>query len=201
MAGTHGHLVSCSSNTTTCSAKLDCGHRYTASLVTSTATCNSSTGPSLMFDSGINPELLSGCLIYHFKMYSNKTLFRINPSSWSRPAAPCLPDRVVADLDCNVNSLAVQWRGSVSETDTYAALAIGSDSTRAACNTTGTNCTIQSLRCGLTYSIVVVTSSVNCGSIEGSDYSLQSGSCVSFFTEVHEAHIIRKSSLDGAIVC
>lgn len=90
-------------------------------------------------------------------------------------AAPCLPDRVVTDLDCNVNSLAVQWRGSVRETDTYTALAIGSNSTRATCNTTGTNCTIQSLKCGLTYSIVVITSSVTCGAIAGSDHSLQSG--------------------------
>lgn len=82
---------------------------------------------------------------------------------------------MAADLDCDVNSLAVHWRGSVSETDTYSALAIGSDSTRATCNTTGTNCTIQSLKCGLTYSIVVITSSVTCGSIVGSDYILQSG--------------------------
>lgn len=96
----------------------------------------------------------------------------------------------------------MQWRGSVSQTDTYAALAIGSDSTRASCNTTGTNCTIPSLRCGLTYSIVVITSSVNCGSIEGSDYSLQSGNCVSFAfsTWVHEARSICECPLGGDIV-
>lgn len=109
---------------------------------------------------------------------------------------------MVADLDCNINSLAVEWRGSVRQTDTYSALAIGSDSTRASCNTTGTNCTIQSLRCGLTYNIVVITSSVNCGSIEGSDYSLQSGNCVSFgfSTWVHEARSICECPLGGDIV-
>lgn len=63
VTGTHGHVVSCSSNTTTCSAKLDCGHHYTATLTASSATCNSSTGPSLTFDSGISQEQLSGHLI------------------------------------------------------------------------------------------------------------------------------------------
>lgn len=70
MTGTHGHVASCSSNTTTCSAKLDCGHHYTATLVASTASCNSSTGPSLTFHSGKN-ILIYTCF--------NKTLF----SSWT----------------------------------------------------------------------------------------------------------------------
>lgn len=52
VTGTHGHVVSCSSNTTTCSVKLDCGHKYTAVVIASSLTCNSSTGASLTFDSG-----------------------------------------------------------------------------------------------------------------------------------------------------
>lgn len=56
MTGSHGHVVSCSSNNTTCSAKLECGHRYTAVVVASSATCNSSTGASLTFDSGREPQ-------------------------------------------------------------------------------------------------------------------------------------------------
>ena len=92
------------------------------------------------------------------------------------PTAPCLPDQVVAQLDCNANSFAVQWRGNISDIDTYTAIAIGSDGTRATCDSRTTNCTIQNLKCGLNYSIVVTTSSVNCGDIEGSDYMMQSGS-------------------------
>nr|XP_046247875.1 uncharacterized protein LOC124060678 [Scatophagus argus] len=142
VTGTHGHVVSCSSNTTTCSVKLDCGHQYSAVVVASSATCNSSAGASLTFNS-----------------------------------APCLPDRVVADLDCGVNSFAVQWRGSIGDLDSYTAIAIGSDDTRATCDTPNTNCTIQNLKCGLSYSIVVTTSSVDCGTIEGSDYKMQSAPC------------------------
>lgn len=97
------------------------------------------------------------------------------------PTAPCLPDRVVADLDCNVNSFAVQWRGSIGDLSSYTAIAIGSDDTRATCDSSTTNCTIQNLKCGLNYSIVVTTSSVDCGTIEGSDYIMQSGSTSSSF--------------------
>ncbi|XP_071342815.1 uncharacterized protein [Trachinotus anak] len=142
VTGTHGHVVSCSSNTTTCSVKLDCGHQYSAVVVASSATCNSSAGATLTFTS-----------------------------------APCLPDRVVAELDCNVNSFAVQWRGSIGDVGSYTAIAIGSDDTRATCDSTGSNCTINSLKCGLTYSIVVTTSSVDCGTIKGSDYRVQSAPC------------------------
>lgn len=89
--------------------------------------------------------------------------------------APCLPDRVVAELDCKANSFAVQWRGSIGDVGSYSAIAIGSDGTRATYDTTNTNCTIKNLKCGLTYGIVVTTPSVDCGTIEGSNYMMQSG--------------------------
>lgn len=89
--------------------------------------------------------------------------------------APCLPGNVMAQLDCNVNNLAVQWNRSQNITDSYTALAISRDGTRLSCNTSSTSCTIQNLRCGRIYSIVVTTSSVSCGVIEGSDYHIQTG--------------------------
>ncbi|KAG7513796.1 fibronectin type III domain-containing protein 7 [Solea senegalensis] len=140
--GTHGHVVSCTSNTTTCSAKLDCGHEYTAEVFASSGTCNGSAGDTLTFIS-----------------------------------APCLPDNVVAHLDCNVNSFAVEWRGSIGYVGYYTAIAIGSDDTRLACNSTTTNCTIENLQCGVIYSIVVTTPTVDCGIIDGSDYMVQSAPC------------------------
>ncbi|XP_045905930.1 receptor-type tyrosine-protein phosphatase beta-like [Micropterus dolomieu] len=142
VTSTQGHVVFCSSNTTTCSVKLDCGKQYSAVVVASSATCNSSKEASLTFAS-----------------------------------APCLPDRVVADVDCKNNSFAVQWRGSISNLDSYTAIAVGSDNTRATCNSSSTSGIIQNLKCGLTYSIVVTTSSVDCGTIKGSDYFVQSAPC------------------------
>lgn len=89
--------------------------------------------------------------------------------------APCLPDRVQAELDCSANSFDVQWRGSVGDVGTYTAIAIGSDNTRKSCDSTNTECTIQDVKCGVLYSIVVTTPSIDCGTIDGSNYQIQSG--------------------------
>lgn len=94
---------------------------------------------------------------------------------FSSPTAPCLPGEVVADLACGTNTFAVRWKGSDEGLEQYTAIAIGSDRSRATCNTTDTNCVIQNLKCGLNYEIAMTTSTVNCGTIEGSDYSLHSG--------------------------
>lgn len=52
LTGNHGHQVQCTSNTTTCSAKLDCGRQYTAVIVATSATCDSIPAAPLTFDSG-----------------------------------------------------------------------------------------------------------------------------------------------------
>lgn len=180
MSGTHGHVVSCSSNTTTCSAKLDCGHQYSAVVIASSATCNSSTGASLTFDSGTTSDsACRGAFNVPFCFEAQNSWMNgsiVHLTLLFLPTAPCLPDRVVADLDCNVNSFVVQWRGSIGDLDSYMAIAIGSDGTHATCDTTNTSCVIPRLKCGLSYNIVVTTSSVDCGTIEGSDYSMHSGS-------------------------
>lgn len=52
VTGVHGHLVSCSSNDTSCAVKLHCGWSYSATLVASTQSCNSSKNTDITFDSG-----------------------------------------------------------------------------------------------------------------------------------------------------
>lgn len=94
--------------------------------------------------------------------------------SFCPPSAPCLPGNVVAQLNCSSNEFAVQWQGSLG-LESYTALAIGSDGYRTSCNTSATACTIADLHCGQVYSIAVVTSSVQCGQIQGSDYMVMSG--------------------------
>ncbi|KAJ8376161.1 hypothetical protein SKAU_G00067410 [Synaphobranchus kaupii] len=146
--GSHGHRVSCSTNSTSCSVKLDCGRHYTATVISSNDICNSTMDAFIQFDS-----------------------------------APCLPGNVVAELNCSSNEFAVQWQASMGS-ETYTALAIGSDGYRVSCNTSGSACTIADLRCGLTYSIAVTTSSVQCGQIQGSDYMVQSAPCLPANPEV-----------------
>jgi len=52
VTGEHGHVASCSSNDTSCAVKLLCGRSYSASLVASTDSCNSSRHTDISFDSG-----------------------------------------------------------------------------------------------------------------------------------------------------
>ncbi|MEQ2170475.1 hypothetical protein GOODEAATRI_000588, partial [Goodea atripinnis] len=140
--GTHGHVVSCFANTTSCFVKVDCGRQYSAVVVASTATCNSSKSDALTFNS-----------------------------------APCLPERVEAELNCTANSFMVQWRGTLGDIGMYMAIAIGSDNSREICTTASNECIIRSLKCGVLYSIVVTTASIDCGTIVGSDYQMYSAPC------------------------
>ncbi|XP_069009631.1 fibronectin type III domain-containing protein 7-like [Embiotoca jacksoni] len=137
-----GRVVSCSTNTTSCSVTVDCGTNDSAVVVASSATCDSGASAPLTFTS-----------------------------------APCLPDKVQAELDCNLNTFAVRWQGGTGYVSVYTAIAIGSDGTRQTCNSTETQCSIQSLTCGLLYSIVITTSSIDCGTIEASNYKLHSAPC------------------------
>ncbi|KAJ8384528.1 hypothetical protein AAFF_G00204430 [Aldrovandia affinis] len=139
--GAHGHRVSCSSNSTSCSMKVDCGSQYRATVISSNDVCNSTLDNTIGFDS-----------------------------------APCLPGNVEAMLECSSNELMVTWQQSPGMV-AYTALAIATNGYRASCNTSSTACTIESLRCGQTYSIAVTTSSIDCGVIEGSDYEVISAPC------------------------
>lgn len=52
VVGNNGHTVSCTSNTTSCSVKLECGLRYTATVVSAVGFCNRTANNSIQFDSG-----------------------------------------------------------------------------------------------------------------------------------------------------
>ncbi|XP_067460816.1 mucin-4-like [Thunnus thynnus] len=51
VTGEHGHVASCSSNDTSCAVKLHCGRSYSATLVASTESCNSTKHTDIQFDS------------------------------------------------------------------------------------------------------------------------------------------------------
>ncbi|XP_056304665.1 uncharacterized protein LOC130216807 [Danio aesculapii] len=51
VVGNNGQTVSCTSNTTSCSVKVDCGNTYTATVVSTVGFCNSTFNNSIHFDS------------------------------------------------------------------------------------------------------------------------------------------------------
>ncbi|XP_017573413.2 uncharacterized protein LOC108439482 [Pygocentrus nattereri] len=136
-----GHSVSCMSNTTSCKVKLECGHHYTAAVVSSTGYCNSTANSTVQFDS-----------------------------------ASCLANNVQAQLNCDANTLAVQWAAISGNPSSYTALAINMNGTHSSCESSSTSCTIQSLDCGHTYGIAVTASTIHCH-VQGSEYQVQSAPC------------------------
>ncbi|XP_015242186.1 PREDICTED: uncharacterized protein LOC107092315 [Cyprinodon variegatus] len=91
-------------------------------------------------------------------------------------SAPCLPDDVIAELDCKTNTMNVNWT-QTSGSDVYTAWAIATDGHRASCNSTSNHCSIQDLRCGRIYEVAVTSSSIDCEIIAGSDYKVQAAPC------------------------
>ncbi|XP_019712180.1 receptor-type tyrosine-protein phosphatase beta-like [Hippocampus comes] len=141
VTGEHGHVASCASNDTSCAVRLHCGRPYSASLVASTESCNSTEHADIYFDS-----------------------------------APCLPEDVVAVMDCYTNVMNVTW-SETPGTDNYTAWAISLEGHRASCNSTINNCSIRDLHCGHVYEVAVTSSSVQCEIIAGSDYKVQAAPC------------------------
>ncbi|XP_054624499.1 uncharacterized protein LOC129177418 [Dunckerocampus dactyliophorus] len=91
-------------------------------------------------------------------------------------SAPCLPEDVLAVLDCDSNEMNVSW-SETPGSDNYTAWAISADRHTASCNSTYNNCSITDLQCGHVYEVVVTSSSVNCEIIAGSDYKVQAAPC------------------------
>jgi len=85
---------------------------------------------------------------------------------------------------------AVQWDAGTGGTVSYTAVAIGADGSRTDCVTLSSSCTIRGLHCGLTYSIAVIPSTANCGSINSTDYKIESGKGekVSCKTRLHQLY-------------
>ncbi|XP_043081301.1 serine-rich adhesin for platelets [Puntigrus tetrazona] len=51
VVGSNGQTISCTSSTNSCSVKVDCGSTYTATVVSTLGSCNSTTNNSIHFDS------------------------------------------------------------------------------------------------------------------------------------------------------
>lgn len=95
---------------------------------------------------------------------------------WS--IAPCLPDDITAEIQCNTNVMNVSWTQTSSTN--YTAWAISTDGRRMSCNSTSNSCSIHNLQCGQIYEVAVTSSSMGCDIIAGSDYKVHSGQCSKF---------------------
>ncbi|KAL1022755.1 hypothetical protein UPYG_G00031900 [Umbra pygmaea] len=167
--------ANCGTNTGTITWNLSAGGvtyfaKVTGTTHSHTASCTSnSTSCSVQLDCGY-PYLAT---MVAFSGACNSTMNTIQFDS-----APCLPGNVTAVVNCSANTFAVNWKKSQGNPKSYLALAMGTDGSRFTCNTSSTACTINSLDCGVTYSIAVTTTNINCDSIQGSNYQVQSAPCL-----------------------
>ncbi|MBN3280690.1 FNDC7 protein, partial [Polyodon spathula] len=95
--------------------------------------------------------------------------------------APCTPQNVTVELDCEGNSALVSWdhsNGAVS----YTVRAESSSSTLS-CSAHDTQCFLTDLTCGLQYSVHVVAVNGSCSSQPSEPTSIQAAPCTPQITE------------------
>lgn len=90
--------------------------------------------------------------------------------------APCLPDDITAEIQCNTSVMNVSWTQTPGSNN-YTAWAISTEGQRISCNSTSSSCAIHNLQCGQIYEVAVTSSSMGCDIIAGSDYKVYSGQC------------------------
>lgn len=88
--------------------------------------------------------------------------------------APCLPDNIAAEIQCNTNVMNISWTQTPGS-DNYTAWAISTNGRRRSCNSTSDSCSIHNLQCGETYEVAVTSSSMGCDIIAGSGFRVHSG--------------------------
>uniref|UniRef100_A0A3B3IE65 Fibronectin type-III domain-containing protein n=2 Tax=Oryzias latipes TaxID=8090 RepID=A0A3B3IE65_ORYLA len=143
-----------------------------------TASCSSNTTSCLV-------KLPCGNT-YHATMVASTESCNTNKSTvMFFESAPCLPEGIVAKLDCESHIINVNWTHT-NGSDDYTAWAISSDGHRVSCNSTTNSCSIHDLLCGKIYEVAVTSSSIKCQVIAGSDYKIQSYPCAPINTTVEQ---------------
>ncbi|XP_067845705.1 fibronectin type III domain-containing protein 7-like [Heptranchias perlo] len=87
---------------------------------------------------------------------------------------PCIPQNVVAHMNCESNNVSVFWDPS-NGTESYIVTAEGSNGHRASCNATDTECEITDVYCGRNYYITVQAIRMQCNSSQSSAFTIKTG--------------------------
>ncbi|KAM5148104.1 uncharacterized protein ACMZJ9_011772 [Mantella aurantiaca] len=74
---------------------------------------------------------------------------------------PCIPQNVIADIDCQLNNANLYWSSALGS-DNYTALVVTTDGEEHTCHTTSSSCAITDLHCGHTYNITITAFNNQC---------------------------------------
>lgn len=90
------------------------------------------------------------------------------------PLVPCAPEVTATHLECNTDSVLLQWTptdGSIS----YTADARTPEGLVSTCSSNSTNCELRGLACGQTYNVTMVSYDGHCHSMPGTALAVASG--------------------------
>ncbi|XP_017277744.1 serine-rich adhesin for platelets-like [Kryptolebias marmoratus] len=99
--GQDGHVASCSSSDTSCAVKLHCGLAYSATLVASTESCNSTKHTNIYFNSA---PCLPGSVVAELDCSTNTMAVKWNRTSGSDQYTAWAISKEGARLSCNTTS-------------------------------------------------------------------------------------------------
>lgn len=87
--------------------------------------------------------------------------------------APCAPLNVQVQMNCTASDMTVSWAAN-PDADSFVVNAVGSNISLS-CSTSGTNCSIRALVCGLSLSVTVRAVRGGCQSIPSAAIRVLSG--------------------------
>ncbi|XP_069792406.1 fibronectin type III domain-containing protein 7-like [Narcine bancroftii] len=124
------------------------------------------------------------------QMYS-VTVFAMDENCTSLPSPafeiqtdPCIPQNVVAHINCENNTVSVSWDPS-NGSESYHVSAQGTNGHWASCQTTGTECEVSDVYCGLNYYITGQGIRMECNSSQSSALTIKAVPCVPQNVDAH----------------
>ncbi|XP_056912041.1 fibronectin type III domain-containing protein 7-like [Takifugu flavidus] len=89
---------------------------------------------------------------------------------------PCAPTNVSVSVDCSHDSARFNWTASIGVVF-YITVAEDADGNIHSCNSMGTNCLVEGLRCGQKYNASIIGTNLNCNSTASEGVTFTTGSC------------------------
>lgn len=169
---TQGSLSFCESTDPMCTlTNLTCGQSYSVQVVSQDDICSSLPSPATSFQSGRTSRWI-------FVFFLDVTRFGLYDESVFHSffllLVPCTPNIGSVVLDCFTNSALLDWTHAEGALN-YTSTAQSSSGHVSSCSSNFTNCELQDLQCGQTYSVATVGSNEKCSSPPSTRLQVESG--------------------------
>ncbi|XP_067845700.1 fibronectin type III domain-containing protein 7-like [Heptranchias perlo] len=173
--GMEGDRYPCNATETNCEiTDLPCGQIYSITILAMDGNCTSLPSPAFEIQTAFR----------HIYATLNLQQFKDSILCFLLSAVPCIPQNVVAHMNCESNNVSVFWDPS-NGTESYIVAAEGSNGHRASCNATDTECEIANVYCGRNYYITVQAIRMQCNSSQSSAFTIKTVPCVPQNVDAH----------------